>query len=95
MNAEKRLLEDTMYDLQYDYDTKVAEVEKLRQELEELRAGGASRLSSPGSSREGTGSGGTRELYPEIPDLSPPTIDQPRCWTLCNRVLTRAWTILK
>ena len=68
MNAEKRLLEDTMYDLQYDYDTKVAEVEKLRQELEELQGGT--------SSREGSGSGGTRELYPEIPDLSPPTIDQ-------------------
>ena len=39
MNAEKRMLEDTLYDLQYDYDSKVAEVEKLRKELEQSQIG--------------------------------------------------------
>ena len=75
MNAEKRLLEDTMYDLQYDYDTKAAEVEKLRQELEELRGGGYKQAFESGRLRRER-SEEPRELFPEIPDLSPPTIDQ-------------------
>ncbi len=77
MNAEKRLLEDTMYDLQYDYENKVAEVEKLRQELEKVKSGGTSVLSSPDSSSSGgqSGSDAPRDLFPETPDLKPPTID--------------------
>ncbi len=78
MNAEKRLLEDTMYDLQYDYEDKVAEVEKLRQELEALKSGDPSVLSQPdaSSSSDRSGNAAPRDLFPGVPDLKPPTIKQ-------------------
>ena len=80
MNAEKRLLEDTMYDMQYDYDTKLAEVERLRKEVEDLREGGSGRSGPSGKSSTGgsagSNSGAPRDLFPDVPDLKPPTIDQ-------------------
>lgn len=78
MNAEKRLLEDTLYDLQYDYESKVAEVEQLRQKLESLETGGKSVLSSGDSSSDSTPdrSGRPREMFPDIPELQLPQIDE-------------------
>jgi hypothetical protein len=81
VNAEKRLLEDTLYDLQYDYECSVQEVEKLRGEVTRLKtgstgsdishsapsAGGKSKAKSPASSSD--------SLFPEIPDLKPPTVE--------------------
>lgn len=76
MNAEKRMLEDTLYDLQYDYECKLREVEKLQAELNQLKdttgdAGaaksGSSRLKSPAAS-------GNR-LFPDLSDLQPPTVE--------------------
>ncbi len=37
VNAEKRVLEDKLYDLQDDYQAKVEEIEKLRKEIKRLR----------------------------------------------------------
>ena len=53
VNAEKRLLEDTLYDLQYDYECKIQEVDKLRGELTQLKSG----ETTGGTSRAGAGSG--------------------------------------
>ncbi len=39
VNAEKRLLEDTLYDLQYDYECNLKELEKVRAELAHVRGG--------------------------------------------------------
>ncbi|MGM0490190.1 MAG: hypothetical protein ACQESR_25980 [Planctomycetota bacterium] len=75
MNAEKRLLEDTLYDLQYDYETKVAEVERLREELEELNSGGPGAAGSTGSD-DGAADREPRDLFPAIPDLKPPSVDE-------------------
>ncbi|MFW6170410.1 MAG: hypothetical protein ACODAD_07970 [Planctomycetota bacterium] len=78
MNAEKRLLEDTLYDLQYDYETKVAQVDRLREELEELKAGepGVGRGSSAAGSDDGAANREPRDLFPAIPDLKPPSVEQ-------------------
>ncbi|MCU0457092.1 MAG: hypothetical protein MUE74_12385, partial [Bacteroidales bacterium] len=54
INAEKRLLEDTLFDLQYDYESNLREMEKLRAELARLRpesASGGSATPAPGSGR--------------------------------------------
>lgn len=74
MNAEKRLLEDTLYELQYDYETKVAEVERLRERLEELKSGGAG-ATETGNSNERSRGREPRDLFPRIPDLKPPTVE--------------------
>ncbi len=76
MNAEKRMLEDTLYDLQHDYDTQVAEVDKLREELEALKSGGVSPRSRTGAGSQKSDSGTPRNLFPNIPELKPPTIDE-------------------
>jgi len=76
MNAEKRLLEDTLYDLQYDYEQKIAEAQRLRERLEELKADGSTPSGGPS---DGADRGGAnrepRDLFPKIPELQPPTID--------------------
>lgn len=76
MNAEKRMLEDTLYDLQYDYEQKVAEVDQLRDELEAMQAGGSSVL-APGSDRSGSGGGEStpRDRFPEDYNLDLPDLD--------------------
>lgn len=77
MNAEKRMLEDTLYDLQYDYECKQREVEKLQAELNRMKGtgaiqepakSGASRVKSPATPGD--------RLFPNIPDLEPPTVEQ-------------------
>ncbi len=69
MNAEKRMLEDTLYDLQHDYDSRVSEIEKLRKELASLKSGGVSSATPPEK-------GQPRNLFPDIPELKPPTIEE-------------------
>lgn len=77
MNAEKRLLEDTLYDLQYDYEKKAAEVERLREKVEELKSDGSlSTHGSPTAADNGAAGREPRDLFPKIPELKPPTIDQ-------------------
>ncbi len=69
MAAEYRALEDRYYDLQFDYERKVAEVEKLRRRVKDGR--GADTNESPPLAPQ-------RSIPPEeegIPDLSPPVID--------------------
>ena len=61
LNAAKRSAEDRVYDLEYEYELKVQEVERLRKENERLRKAGAGSTRAP--------SGGT--------DLAPPTIELP------------------
>jgi hypothetical protein len=39
MNAERRALEDQLYDLEYDYERKVRELEAAQAELQALRGG--------------------------------------------------------
>jgi hypothetical protein len=75
VNAEKRMLEDTLYDLQYDYESKSKEVEKLQGELSRLKTNGtgSSATGSPSKVRSPSVSGG--DMFPNIPDLKPPTIE--------------------
>ncbi|MCU0961220.1 MAG: hypothetical protein MUF48_14065 [Pirellulaceae bacterium] len=47
VNAEKRLLEDTLYDLQYDYECNLKELENLRAELTRVRRGDVSASPAP------------------------------------------------
>jgi hypothetical protein len=79
VNAEKRLLEDTLYDLQYDYECKIREVDKLRGELTQLKSsgttGGTSRPAAGGSRKSDTPSAPGDSMFPDIPDLKPPTVE--------------------
>ena len=71
LNAEKRMLEDRVYELEYNYEQKL-------QELEAARGGkspedrGESRLRDSSSAGSGRRKG---DLPPGIPDLSPPSVD--------------------
>ncbi len=76
MNAEKRMLEDTLYDLQHDYDCKVTEVERLQRELSALKTGGLPGEPRKDRSTLSPGSQAPRNLFPQVPDLEPPTIDE-------------------
>ncbi|MHB8971498.1 MAG: hypothetical protein ACYC3X_08320 [Pirellulaceae bacterium] len=75
VNAEKRMLEDTLYDLQYDYESKLREVEKLQGELSRLKGNGtgSSAPGTPAKVKSPSTSGGN--LFPNIPDLKPPTVE--------------------
>ena len=79
VNAEKRLLEDTLYDLQYDYECKIQEVEKLRSEVTQLKSGattgGTSRPATGSSRKSDTPSAPGDKMFPDIPDLKPPTVE--------------------
>ncbi|MBM4090357.1 MAG: hypothetical protein FJ276_13180 [Planctomycetes bacterium] len=68
MNAEKRVLEDSLYELKYDYDAKLEELKRVQKELDALKGG-----STSGST--------TRSAPPNTgPDpksiLAPPSIDE-------------------
>jgi hypothetical protein len=80
LNAEKRLLEDTMYELQYDYETKVAEVEELKAELEELKAGGPRTpdrsVKTPRTFQPERAEEAVRDLFPGVPEPEPPKIEE-------------------
>jgi hypothetical protein len=70
--AENRLLEDEKYQWKNDYEDAVDEIDRLRDEIEELRSGGSSVLVPGGSSRESDRE--PRDLFPrDVPDLD---IDQ-------------------
>lgn len=68
MNAEKRALEDELYNLEFEYEDALRELEELRQENERLRGGSNStgRSNSPSRSR----------TVPRSQELLPPTIDE-------------------
>jgi len=76
VNAEKRLLEDTLYDLQYDYECSMDEVERLRRELAQSKPGvpGSSSSIRGGSSTK-TGDSATTPADEMFPDLKPPTVE--------------------
>ncbi len=79
VNAEKRLLEDTLYDLQYDYECSMQEVERLREEVAQLKssptAGGASSPASGAGRRSSAPSTPGDTMFPDFPDLKPPTVE--------------------
>lgn len=76
MNAEKRLLEDTLFELQHDYDTQLEEVQKLRRELKTLKEGETD--SSTPSRGPSSRTPSQRDVFPEIPELKPPVVDPGR-----------------
>jgi hypothetical protein len=77
MNAEKRMLEDTLYDLQYDYECKLREVEKLQSELERIKGSGSDAGSAKtGKSRIKAPAASGNRLFPDLSDLEPPTVEQ-------------------
>ena len=71
LNAEKRMLEDRVYELEYNYEAKLNELEATRDKPDGSESG-KSRLreSKPAKPRPATNG-----LPPGIPDLSPPSVD--------------------
>ena len=68
MNAEKRAIEDQLYDLEFEFEDAMKEVNKLRLENDRLRANSGLPSAEPGRSR-------TRGDRSSTPDLSPPMIE--------------------
>jgi hypothetical protein len=79
LNAEKRMLEDRVYELEYNYEQKLCELEAARQyETDDQADSGSSVLRDSRSTRPGrpTESRPPRDgMPPGIPDLSPPSVD--------------------
>ena len=76
VNAEKRMLEDTLYDLQYDYECKLREVEKLQSELDRVKGASTdSGAAKPGSSRLKSPAASGNRLFPDLSDLEPPSVE--------------------
>jgi hypothetical protein len=82
LNAEKLALEDRVYELEYAFEKKASELERLQKENEQLRQGGGAR-SVPTPSVDRSPPPGATDMVPptvELPDddlnldLSPPTI---------------------
>jgi hypothetical protein len=72
LNAEKRMLEDRVYELEYNYESKLCELEEARQQQPDKSQSGSSRLrdSKPPEPRRPSNG-----MPPGIPDLSPPSVD--------------------
>jgi hypothetical protein len=71
LNAEKRVLEDELYELRYDYDVKLDELERLR---EQVGSGGS--VPSVAPPRRDTSTGDAAgDRIPDSPSLQPPTIE--------------------
>lgn len=71
LNAEKRMLEDQVYELQYDYESKVRELEKLKAQFEPSEAQrGAKGPAIPKFDEPGFNPS-------EIPDVGVPELDVP------------------
>ena len=69
LNAEKRALEDALYDLEYDYELLLEELEACRAELdEEVPAAG---IPAPAGKRRALPPG----VPGDIPELTPPSIE--------------------
>ena len=90
LNAEKRVLEDQLYDLQYELESMEYEVDRYREENEQLRRdlqsggghpGGSSSSSHGGSSgphfgpTRRDGGGGSGSTRGGAPELKPPEIE--------------------
>jgi hypothetical protein len=75
VNAEKRLLEDTLYDLQYDYETKLKEVERLQAEVARLKGTSTGGSATGGAAKVKAPSAPGGDLFPDIPELKPPTVE--------------------
>jgi hypothetical protein len=77
LNAEKRALEDQIYALQYDYDAKEAEVQRLMDEVDRLRnrAGSATGEEIQDDSEFTPPSIELPDESEEIPDLAPPKVE--------------------
>ena len=75
VNAEKRMLEDTLYDLQYDYETKLKEVERLQAEVARLKGTSTGGSATGGAAKVKAPSAPGGDLFPDIPELKPPTVE--------------------
>jgi hypothetical protein len=77
LNAEKRALEDRIYELQYDYDTKEAEVQRLKDQVDRLRGRGESapKETDDDDLELAPPSVEIPEESEDIPDLSPPQVE--------------------
>ena len=75
VNAEKRMLEDTLYDLQYDYETKLKEVERLQAEVARLKGTSTGGSATGGAAKVKAPSAPGSDLFPDIPELKPPTVE--------------------
>lgn len=71
LNAEKRMLEDRVYELEYNYEAKLNELEATRGKPGS-EASGKSRLRESKPAERRPSSNG---MPPGIPDLSPPSVD--------------------
>lgn len=78
LNAEKRVLEDQVYALEYDYQRKCDELQDAREELERLESGTSprSRASSRPTAESPDDDAEAIDLSP--PSVTPGTLDEPR-----------------
>jgi hypothetical protein len=81
LNAEKRALEDRIYELNYEYELKVDELKDARSEIERLRKKpGAEQGSDRGGFTPAPRPDRGPDLSPNLPDdveMAPPTIEFP------------------
>jgi len=76
LNAEKRALEDELYELEYDYEDALQELEETRLENDRLRVkSGAPAAGAPPTTKPRSSSPAKRKPNSGI-DLSPPVVDE-------------------
>ncbi len=71
VNAEKRLLEDKLFALQYDYEQKVKELEQIKGQTDQ----GATEKRTPRIPKARGNKTPLQGLLPGIPSLTPPTVE--------------------